>query len=119
MVSFKRDLIEEKNKREKIKSSIIKSWNVNYIDPEEEKAKEVEEILTRLEEEKAEDNAQKQMEIAEAYKQADAMYNAATCSYSGMYGQNEMDNVTQDRVQMILNEKNAVLQNIINSGGNV
>ncbi len=119
MVSFKRDLIAEKNKREKIKSSIIKSWNVNYIDPEEEKRKEAEEIIARLEQEKAEDDAQKQEQIAKAYREAEALYNSATCSYSGLYGMNEMDNVTQDRVQMILNEKNAALRKIINSEGGV
>ena len=119
MVSFKRDLIAEKNRREKIKSSIIKSWNVNYVDPEEEKRKEAEEILTRFEKEKEDDDVQRQMLITQAYKGAEALYNATTCSYSGMYGMNEMDNVTQDQVQMIFNEKNTALQNIINSGGNV
>lgn len=132
MVSFGRDLIAEKNKRESIKSSIIKYWNVNYIDPEAEKRKEEEvrmseakEIIERLDQEKADDAAKKQAEINQAYREAeindiirdiDDKYNSATCSYSGTYGQGNVDEVTQDQVQMILNEKNAALRSIINAG---
>ena len=136
MVSFGRDLIAEKNKRESIKSSVIKYWNVNYFDPndqarleEEEKARAAQEIFERLEREAAEDAAKKQAEIDQAYIEAelndlmreigakdDATYNATTGSYSGTYGQGEVDTVTQDQVAMILNEKNAVLQGIIGAG---
>lgn len=128
MVCFKRDLIDEKNKRESIKSSVIKYWNVNYCDPREqqkEKMREAQEILDRLEREKAEDEAKKQAEIDQAYIEAelndlvremDKTYNATTGSYSGAYGQGEVDTVTQDQVAMILNEKNAVLQDIIDAG---
>lgn len=132
MVSFGRDLIAEKNKRESIKSSVIKYWNVNYYDPndearlaEETRMREAQEIFERLEREKAEDEAKKQAEIDQAYIEAelndlvremDKNYNATTGSYSGAYGQGEVDTVTQDQVQMILNEKNAALQGIINSG---
>ena len=132
MVSFGRDLIAEKNKRESIKSSIIKYWNVNYFDPndqkrleEEARLREAQEIIDRLEREKAEDDAKKQAEIDQAYIEAelndlvremDATYNATTGSYSGTYGQGKVDTVTQDQVQLILNEKNAALQDIIHSG---
>ena len=133
MVSFGRDLIAEKNKRESIKSSIIKYWNVNYIDPkeqerleEEKKMRDAQKVINRLEYEKAEDNAKKQAEIDQAYLEAElndlmrdvgsAYYNAATGSYSGTYGQGEVDNVTKDQVQMILNEKSAALQNMIKAG---
>jgi len=147
MVTFGRDLIAEKNKRESIKSSVIKYWNVNYFDPaaqqrleEEAKLREAQEIIDRLAREAAEDEAKKQAEIDQAYIEAelndlvrevdrtynlDAMnetfhsdkdYNATTGSYSGTYGQGKVDNVTQDQVAMILNEKNAVLQGIINAG---
>ena len=132
MVTFGRDLIAEKNKRESIKSSVIKYWNVNYFDPndqkrleEEARAREAQEVFERLEREKAEDEAKKQAEIDQAYIEAelndlvremDATYNATTGSYSGTYGQGEVDTVTQDQVQMILNEKNAAIQGIINSG---
>ena len=149
MVTFGRDLIAEKNKRERIKSSVIKYWNVNYFDPAEEKRleeearmQEAQGVIERLEKEAAEDQAKKQAEIDQAYIEAelndlmremdrahnmgnicheevhqpDRTYNATTGSYSGTYGQGKVDNVTKDQVAMILNEKNAVLQGIINSG---
>ena len=137
MVNYNRDLIAEKNRKEGIKSSVIKYWNVNYFDPndkarleEEEKMRAAQEIFDRLEREAAEDAAKKQAEIDQAYIEAelndlvremggvqiDATYNATTGSYSGTYGQGEVDSVTQDQVAMILNEKNAVLQDIIDSG---
>ena len=136
MVNYSRDLIAEKNKREGIKSSIIKYWNVNYFDPndkarqeEEEKMHAAQEIFERLEREAAEDAAKKQAEIDQAYIEAelndlvremsvknDATYNATTGSYSGTYGQGEVDSVTQDQVAMILNEKNAALKGIIDAG---
>ena len=126
MVSFGRDLIAEKNRKEHIKSRIIKYWNVNYIDPEEERRKaeeaqmdEAKEVLERFEQEKADDNVRMQKEIEQAYLEAqmkEEAYNATTGSYSGMYGQGEVDHVTKDQVQMILNEKNAAIQNLINSG---
>lgn len=137
MVNYSRDLIAEKNKREGIKSSIIKYWNVNYVDPndtarleEEEKLRAAQEIFERLEREAAEDAAKKQAEIDQAYIEAelndlvremggvhnDATYNATTGSYSGTYGQGEVDSVTQDQVAMILNEKNAALKGIIDAG---
>lgn len=132
MVSFGRDLIAEKNKRESIKSSVIKYWNVNYYDPndqkrleEEARLREAQEIFDRLEREKAEDEAKKQAEIDRAYIEAelndlvremDKAYNATTGSYSGTYGQGDVDTVTQDQVQMILNEKNAAIQDIIDAG---
>jgi len=138
MVSFGRDLIAEKNKKESIKSSVIKYWNVNYVDPnyedpndaarleEEERLRAAQEIFERLEREAAEDAAKKQAEIDQAYIEAELndlvremdakAYNATTGSYSGTYGQGEVDSVTQDQVAMILNEKNAALKDIINSG---
>ena len=136
MVNYGRDLIAEKNKKEGIKSSIIKYWNVNYVDPndvarleEEVKMRAAQEIFERLEREAAEDAAKKQAEIDQAYIEAeindlvreigarnDATYNATTGSYSGTYGQGEVDSVTQDQVAMILNEKNAALKDIIDAG---
>lgn len=132
MVTFGRDLIAEKNKRENIKSSIIKYWNVNYLDPieqqrlkEEEKLKEAKEIFDRLSKEAEEDEAKKKAMIAQLYvdvelneflREMDKDYNATTGSYSGTYGQGKVDTVTKDQVEMILNEKNAALQGIIESG---
>lgn len=135
MVCFGRDLIAEKNKRESIKSSIIKYWNVNYYDPndkarlaEEEKLREAQEIYGRLEREAAEDEAKKRALIEQAYieaelnellREVDETYNATTCSHSGAYGQGELDTVTQKQVDMILNEKNTALKDIIDAGNEV
>ena len=80
---------------------------------------EAQDVFERLEQEKADDKARMQEEIEQAYYEAkmkEEAYNATTGSYSGMYGQGDVDHVTKDQVQMILNEKNAVIQNIINSG---
>lgn len=132
MVCFGRDLIAEKNKRESIKSSVIKYWNVNYFNPndkarleEEERACAAQEILERLEREAAEDEAKKREAINQAYieaelnalvREVDKTYNASTGSYSGTYGQGKVDTVTQDQVAMILNEKNETLKHIIDTG---
>ena len=132
MVTFGRDLIAEKNKRENIKSSIIKYWNVNYVDPvaeqrlkDEENLKKAHVIIDRLDSEAAEDEAKKQAEIDQAYieagindilREVDKGYNATTGSYSGAYGKGEIDTVTKDQVELILNAKNATLQRIIDSG---
>lgn len=122
MVCFERDLIAEKNRRAEIKSSVIKRWNVNYIDLETLKRQEEEskamEIFNRLESEKAEDEAKKQAEINQAYLDAeeatrkwmDENYNESTGSFSGMYGQGDMDDVTKDQVDLILHEKDAAIQ---------
>ena len=122
MVCFGRDLIAEKNKKAEMKSSVIKRWNVRFIDPEEERRKEEEvkamEIFNRLESEKAADEAKKQAEINQAYLDAeeatrkwmDDNYNETTGSFSGMYGQGDVDDVTKDQVDMILHEKDAAIQ---------
>lgn len=122
MVCFGRDLIAEKNRKEEIKRSVIKRWNVNYIDPEALRRQEEEaiamEIFNRLESEKAADEAKKQAEIDQAYLDAeeatrkwmDDNYNETTGSFSGMYGQGDVDDVTKDQVAMILSEKDAAIQ---------
>ena len=82
---------------------------------------EAPEVFERLEQEKADDNARMQEEIDQAYHDAklkEDAYNATTGSYSGMYGQGDVDYVTKDQVQMILDEKNATIRNLINSGNN-
>lgn len=122
MVCYGRDIIAEINKKAEIKRSVIKRWNVVYADPEEEKRREEEakamEIFERLERERMEDEAKKQAEIDMAYLEAeeatrkwmDDNYNESTGSFSGMYGQGEVDEVTQDQVDLILHEKDAAIQ---------
>lgn len=126
MVCFERDIIAELNRKAEIKRSIIKYWNVNYIDAEALKRQEEEktmEVFKRLESEKAEDKAKKQAEIDQAYLEAeketrkwmDDNYNETTGSFSGMYGQGTVDDVTKDQVAMILNEKDAAIQSLFAS----
>lgn len=121
MVCFERDIIAELNRKAEIKRSVIKRWNVNYIDAETARRQEEEkamEVYNRLESEKAEDDAKKQAEIDQAYLEAeeatrkwmDDNYNETTGSFSGMYGQGDVDDVTKDQVDMILNEKTAAIQ---------
>lgn len=122
MVCYERDIIAELNKKAEIKRSVIKRWNVVYADPEEEKCREEEakamEIYERLERERMEDEAKKQAEIDLAYLEAeeatrkwmDDNYNESTGSFSGMYGQGEVDEVTKDQVDLILHEKDAAIQ---------
>lgn len=116
-----KDLIDERDEKEKIQRSIIKRWNVHYItqeELEEEKAKndslkQAEEILARLRAEELEDEAKKQAEIEAARKQSEDNYNATTNSYSGLYGQSEMDSVTKGQIEQILGEKDAHLRSVI------
>ena len=131
MVYFERDLIAERNKKAEIKKSVIKRWNVNYVDQEalkqkeeeEAKLREAQEIFERLEREKAADEAEKQAEINKAYKEAeldaqkwlDDNYNETTGSCSGMYGQGKVDEVNKDQIAMILNEQNAALRGSIDT----
>ena len=121
MVCFERDIIAELNRKAEIKKSVIKRWNVNYIDAETLKRQEEEKAIegyNRLESEKAEDEVKKQAEIEQAYLEAeestrkwmDDNYNETTGSFSGMYGQGDVDDVTKDQVAMILNEKDAAIQ---------
>lgn len=120
MVCFERDIIAELNRKAEIKRSVIKRWNVNYIDAETAKQQEEKalEIYSRLESEKASDEAKRKEEIEQAYLDAeestqkwmDDNYNATTGSYSGMYGQGAVDDVTKDQVALILNEKSSVIQ---------
>lgn len=116
-----KDLIDERDEKEKIQRSIIKRWNVHYVtqeELEEEKAKndslkQAEEILARLRAEELEDEAKKQAEIEAARKQSEDNYNATTNSYSGLYGQSEMDSVTKGQIEQILGEKDAHLRSVI------
>ena len=71
-----RDLIDERNAREKIKSSIIKRANVHYMTPEElarikeeEDKKKAQEIYERLQAEAKEDEEKKAEERRQAMEQ--------------------------------------------------
>lgn len=121
-----KDLIEERNRRERMQKSIIKWWNVNWVPVQDEKdefaklsekeKKAAQEIISRLDAEAAADEAIKAKEVEEALRQQekDANYNAATGSYSGTYGQQEVeDEEAKSRIENILKEKeNSFMQSM-------
>lgn len=121
------DLIDKRNKKEKIASSIIKWWKVHYMSKAEVEAKEEEkarlaeeeqrkqeemdlanEIFARLEAEAAADEAKKraEIELAKIGQLGEDTYNAATKSFSGTYGQKQVeDEVTNEQISQILEEQ--------------
>ncbi len=111
-----KDLIEERDRREKIHNSIIKSWNVHYMTPEEletlQQQNEAAEVYERLAAEAAADEAKLQAEI-EAARQKAMSYNKITGAYSGEYGKQDVDSVTQGQIEKILGEKEAALRSVI------
>lgn len=111
-----KDLIEERDRKEKIHNSIIKSWNVHYMTPEEleklQQQNEAAEVYERLAAEAAADEAKLQAEI-EAAKQKAMSYNKVTGAYSGEYGKQEVDSVTQGQIEKILGEKEAAIRSVI------
>ena len=114
-----KDAIDKRNEREKIAKSIIKRWNVIYITKEEldkrrqeeermkqnqEEREKADEVLKRIEDEckKAEE-----MQAILAQQEIEGHKNADT------YGTTPMDGVTQEKVEAILNDKERMLQQII------
>jgi hypothetical protein len=90
-----KDLIDQRNEREKIARSIVKFWNVNYI-PEPIK-KEPEEDCADEDENDA---------VPDEELMTDSAYNATTGSYSGDYGKvGPTDEVTKGQIEKILHEK--------------
>ncbi len=96
-----KDLIDQRNDKEKIRSSIIKSWNVNYQNMNPHKVSS---------QPKEEDTGKK--------KKRDYLYNEKTGSYSGTYGQGEVDGVNRGQIDRILHEKTEELRQLIEHGGN-
>ncbi|MGN0353018.1 MAG: hypothetical protein ACI4ES_15335 [Roseburia sp.] len=111
-----KDLIEERDRKAKIQKSVIKSWNVHYMTPEElkelEKQNEAADVYARLEAEAAADEAKFQAEI-EAARRMSEDYNKTTGAYSGQYGKQEVDSVTQGQIDKILGEKDAAIRSMI------
>ncbi len=114
-----KDLIDERNRREKMKNSIVKWWNVNWIPVEQKKdefaglsAEEKQvarEIIERLDAEAAADEEAKAKEVEDELKKQEnreSAYNAATGSYSGDYGTKPVDDAAEmDQIAKILKEK--------------
>lgn len=102
-----KDLIDERNERERISKSIIKFWNVNYMprqpEPEMSAAEEVE----------------TPPETEEAVVETEEMFNKTTGSYSGAYGRQEVkDEVTKGQIEKILHERSDSLRDLINGSQN-
>lgn len=117
------DMIDKRDKRDRIARSVIKSWNVHYITEAELQAKQAQEeerlrqeeaervgnVLARLKEEAEADEAAKQAEIQELLDQQErdrANFNATTNSRSGEYGTRKVeDETTLAQINAILGEK--------------
>lgn len=115
-----RDVIDDRNEKERISKSIVKYWNVNYV-PAPPKEDEAAKILERLEEEAAADEAAKRAEIESLLEEArrrEASYNKTTGSYSGSYGAEEVgDEVTRGQIDKILHEKADAMRSLIEHAG--
>ena len=129
-----KDLIEERDKKDKMKHSIVKWWNVHYMTPEEleeEQEKELtsdvpqmsgdldaaQEIIDRLNREAAEDEARKQREIEQARRLAEENFNETTGAYSGAYGSEGIDHRHKEQIDAILAEKDEALRDLIERSG--
>ena len=115
------DSIDKRNEKERIAGSVIKRWNVHYQSREElkkqeeqkedDRMKEAQAILDRLQAETAADEEKKRREIEDAMRAAaqaptQADYNASTNAYSGAYGKQQVtDEATMDQINQILGEK--------------
>lgn len=111
-----RDIIDERNEKERISRSIVKFWNVNYV-PRPVEEDEAQKILDRLAKEAEEDEAAKQAEIEAALEEVrkrDELFNVTTGSRSGAYGREAVtDEVTKGQIDKILQEKNDALRDLI------
>ena len=94
-----KDLIDERNERERISRSIIKYWNVNYIPKQPEP----------VESEKMEEE-QEVVESNESQLPSEEDYNYTTGAYSGVYVKDE---VTKGQIDKILHEKSENLRHLI------
>lgn len=118
-----RDLIDERNRREKIKRSIIKRVNVNYITREElerqrqaEEQRKAMEVVDQLKAEEAAQSAVLEMEMQREREQRELLERAryeASLPPSSRYGTKESDEVTKEQVEAILAEKETNLHQVI------
>lgn len=102
-----RDLIDERNKKEKIKSSIIKRWNVNYTEAE---------LIGRQSEEQEDCGNTVTVTAGGTEELSSLQYNPTTGSYSGAYGKGKVDDVTKGQIDLILKEKEAMIRSLIEKG---
>lgn len=114
-----KDIIDKRNEEERYRKSIIKYWNVNYL-PQEGDGKmdgEAEGILGSLKAEAESKDAKMRDEIEKLREETElkdkGMYNAATGSYSGAYGQGEVSEVTKGQIDQILREKKDIVKDLV------
>lgn len=111
-----RDLIDERNRLEQLRRSIIKRANVHYVTVEELQQQEDAERKKRQEaEQTAQDVAlrlkqKKEMEQRELLERAQQ---EAALPLSSRYGKQETDEVTKEQVKAILSEKEEILEHVI------
>lgn len=92
-----KDRIDQINERKRISSSIIKSWNVNYIPVTYKPTNnESDDILARLEQSAAE---KKRQEIEAVYQQVEA--------------KEKEDRIRQDQIHKILHGKPDVVREVM------
>lgn len=99
-----RDIIDERNEKERISRSIVKFWNVNYVPVQEksENTQSVQELHESVIEEK------------QPIELSDGLYNKTTKSYSGTYGVDSVeDEVTKGQIDRILQEKDDALRHLL------
>lgn len=102
-----KDIIDERNERERISKSIIKFWNVNYMPRQPEP------------EVNAPEEAETQPEQEAVVEEKEEMYNKTTGAYSGSYGKHEVkDEVTKGQIEKILQEKSDSLRSLIDENRN-
>lgn len=105
-----RDIIDERNEKERISKSIVKYWNVNYVVRPVEKPDESAESIAESER----DMGEVSVDVAAEETQRDEFYNATTGSYSGAYGMEMVkDEVAKGQIDKILHEKKDALRDLI------
>lgn len=101
-----KDIIDERNEKERISKSIVKFWNVNYIPTPYEEADIIAEANVPVQEASG--------ETSKKPEESEEFYNATTGSYSGAYGAEEVqDEVTRGKINRILQEKDEALRSLI------
>lgn len=99
-----KDLIDERNFREKCARSIVKGYNVHYMTPEEIEAMRLAKTSASVEEQKPEIATENVTEIDERW--ADIP--------SAGYGQKEeKDPVTKEQIEKILGEREDAFQDVL------
>ncbi len=96
-----RDIIDERNEKERISRSIVKFWNVNYV-PVIEKPTDEPQVQEACE------------NVVGSEELTDELYNETTKSYSGVYGLEVVeDEVTKGQIDKILQEKDEALRQLL------